>query len=158
MLASFFDSRFGVSLRILAGNPLFRRFWMDESRLSSHDAVYVCAMLKISECFAIFTFRALHIGQMSERSKETVLKTVEGQPSASSNLALSAFGLIGSSPMGPFRLLGNCVEYEGQRGAVGHADGIHYPSFFRPSAKAWVYWVLLWNRRDSGVRHNRCIQ
>ena len=27
---------------------------------------------------------------MSERSKETVLKTVEGQPSASSNLALSA--------------------------------------------------------------------
>lgn len=95
MLASFFDSRFGVSLRILAGNPLFRRFWMDESRLSSHDAVYVCAMLKISECCAILTFRALHIGQMSERSKETVLKTVEGQPSASSNLALSAFGLIG---------------------------------------------------------------
>lgn len=68
---------------------------MDESRLSSHDAVYVCAMLKISECCAILTFRALHIGQMSERSKETVLKTVEGQPSASSNLALSAFGLIG---------------------------------------------------------------
>ena len=32
--------------------------------------------------------------------------------------------------MGPFRLLGNCVEYEGQRGAVGHADGVHYPSFF----------------------------
>ena len=45
---------------------------------------------------------------MSERPKETVLKTVEGQPSASSNLALSAskegsgilpepsFGLIGT--------------------------------------------------------------
>ena len=36
-------------------------------------------------------------GQMSERSKETVLKTVEGRPSASSNLALSAFsGLSGN--------------------------------------------------------------
>ena len=37
-----------------------------------------------------------NIGQMSERSKETVLKTVEGQPSASSNLALSA--LCGKAP------------------------------------------------------------
>ena len=37
-------------------------------------------------------------GQMSERSKETVLKTVEGQPSASSNLALSANQGSGSNP------------------------------------------------------------
>ena len=39
----------------------------------------------------------MHIGQMSERSKETVLKTVEGQPSASSNLALSASRVPGNS-------------------------------------------------------------
>lgn len=37
-------------------------------------------------------------GQVSERPKETVLKTVEGQPSASSNLALSANRGLGNMP------------------------------------------------------------
>lgn len=44
----------------------------------------------------------MHTGQMSERSKETVLKTVEGQPSASSNLALSASGFQAMDCMEPF--------------------------------------------------------
>ena len=42
-------------------------------------------------------------GQVSERPKETVLKTVEGQPSASSNLALSANRGLGNMPR-PFFL------------------------------------------------------
>lgn len=51
----------------------------------------------------------MRIGQMSERSKETVLKTVEGQPSASSNLALSASGFQAMDCMEPFFMFGTLV-------------------------------------------------